>query len=138
MAGSHKCTIPPPCNSMEAYLLLEAAQSDHQICLMCKDLACEVIHCNTIALQLNHIPLERSEKALQVADEFIGHVHVTIRQSGQSAALEYAMHETQSTDQSFGKLSFFFLQLCHNKVVRRSGVLVRSQCRVRLGYLMYC
>ena len=44
--------IPPPCNSMEAYLLLEAARSDRQICLMCKDLACEVIHCNTIALQV--------------------------------------------------------------------------------------
>ena len=82
---------------MEAYLLLEAARSDHQICLMHKDLAREVIHRNTIALQLNHILLEWSEKALQAADEFIGRVRVTIRQSGQSAALEYAMHETQST-----------------------------------------
>ena len=122
---------------MEAYLLLEAARSDRQICLMRKDLAREVIHRNTIALQLNRILLERSEKALQAADEFIGRVRVTIRQSGQSAALEYAMRETQSTYRSFGKLSFFFLQLCLNKVVRRSGVLVRSRCHVRLGYLMY-
>ena len=122
---------------MEAYLLLEAARSDCQICLMRKDLAREVIHRNTIALQLNCILLERSEKALQAADEFIGRVHVTIRQSSQSAALEYAMRETQPTYQNFGKLSFFFLQLCLNKVVCRSGVLVRSRCRVRLGYLMY-
>ena len=59
---------------MEAYLLLEAAQSDHQISLMRKDLAYEIVHRNTIALQLNHIILERAETDLHAADEFVGHV----------------------------------------------------------------
>lgn len=73
---------------------MEATQSDHQISLMRKDLAHEIIHRKTITLQLNRILLERAEKALQTADEFVGHVHMTIRQSSQLAALEYAMHET--------------------------------------------
>ncbi|KAI5996642.1 hypothetical protein EDC04DRAFT_2979373 [Pisolithus marmoratus] len=52
------CIIPPPCDSMEAYLLLEVARSDRQISLKWKDLAYEIVHHNTITLQLNHIFLE--------------------------------------------------------------------------------
>ena len=50
---------------MEAYLLLEAAQSDRQISLMRKKLAYEIIHRNTIALQLNRIVLEKAKEDFQ-------------------------------------------------------------------------
>ncbi|KAI5985783.1 hypothetical protein EDD15DRAFT_2373878 [Pisolithus albus] len=52
--------VPPPCDSMEAYLLLEVARSDRQISLKQKDLAYEIVHCNTVALQLNRIVLTYS------------------------------------------------------------------------------
>ncbi|KAI5985186.1 hypothetical protein EDD15DRAFT_2374470 [Pisolithus albus] len=74
------CIVPPPCNSMEAYLLLEVARSDHQISLKRKDLAYEIVHCNTVALQLNRIFLERAERDL--------------RASGHSVASMYAMRES--------------------------------------------
>ena len=45
--------VPPPRSSMEAYLLLEVAQSEKVISRMRKDLACKIVHCNTITLQLN-------------------------------------------------------------------------------------
>ncbi|KIK24166.1 hypothetical protein PISMIDRAFT_99034 [Pisolithus microcarpus 441] len=84
------CIIPPPCNSMEAYLLLEVAQSDHQISLKWKDLTYEIVDCSLqyITLQLNHIFLEWVERDLHVADEHVGHVGPTIRQSGHSSQLQ--------------------------------------------------
>jgi len=85
--------VPPPCNSMEACLLLEAARSEHQISLMRKDLAYEIVHRNTITLQLNRLVLERAEKNLRAADELVGHVRLTIRQHGYSTADEYVMRE---------------------------------------------
>ena len=97
---------------MEAYLLLEAARSDRQISLMRKDLAYEIVHRNTIALQLNRIILERVETDLHAADEFVGHVRLTIRQSGHSAAVEYAMRESWPRCSPAGEfciLSFHFL-----------------------------
>ncbi|KAF8547351.1 hypothetical protein OG21DRAFT_1490303 [Imleria badia] len=45
--------IPSPHSSTEAYLLLEAAQSDRTILHMRKDLAYEIVHHNSITLQLN-------------------------------------------------------------------------------------
>ena len=66
--------VPPPCSNMEAYLLLEAARSDRQISLMRKNLAYEIIHRNTITLQLNHIVLEKAEEDFQRAEELIGQV----------------------------------------------------------------
>ncbi|KAI6001900.1 hypothetical protein EDD15DRAFT_2361262 [Pisolithus albus] len=88
------CIVPPPCNSMEAYLLLEVARSDRQISLKRKDLAYEIVHRNTVALQLNRIFLERAERDLRAVDEHVGHVRLTIRQSGHSAASMYAMRES--------------------------------------------
>ena len=58
---------------------------------MQKDLAYEIVHHNTIALQLNHIVLERTERDLHTADELIGHIRLTIRQTGHSAVFEHAM-----------------------------------------------
>ncbi|KAI6035964.1 hypothetical protein BKA83DRAFT_4119919 [Pisolithus microcarpus] len=66
----------------EAYLLLEVTRSDCQISLKQKDLAYEIVHCNTITLQLNCIVLEWAERDLHMVDECISHVHLTIRQSG--------------------------------------------------------
>ncbi|KAI5983253.1 hypothetical protein EDD15DRAFT_2202242 [Pisolithus albus] len=86
--------VPPPCDSMEAYLLLEVARSDRQISLKRKDLAYEIVHHNTVALQLNRIVLERAERDLCTADERIGHVRLIIRQSGHSAASVYEMRES--------------------------------------------
>ena len=76
---------------MEAYLLLEAAQSDRQISLMWKDLTYEIMHRNTIALQFNWIMLEQAERDLHAADELVGCVCLTIRESGHSPMSEYAM-----------------------------------------------
>ncbi|KAI6011059.1 hypothetical protein EDC04DRAFT_2610071 [Pisolithus marmoratus] len=91
--------------SMEAYLLLEVARSDHQISLKWKDLAYEIVHHNTITLQLNHIFLEQVERDLHMVDEHVGHICLTIRQSGHSAAPVYAMreswpHGSEARDQS--------------------------------------
>ena len=58
---------------------------------MWKDLTYEIVHRNAIALQLNRIMLERAEKDLHAADELISHVRLTIRQTGQLVAFEYAM-----------------------------------------------
>ena len=79
---------------MEAYLHLEAARSNQQISLMQKNLAYEIIHRNTIALQLNQIMLEKAEEDLQQADELIGQVRLTVRQSGHSVTSENAMKES--------------------------------------------
>ncbi|KIK17990.1 hypothetical protein PISMIDRAFT_110360, partial [Pisolithus microcarpus 441] len=103
--------VPPPCSSMEAYLLLEVTRSDCQILLKQKDLAYEIIHCNTIALQLNCIVLEWAERDLHMVDEHISHVHLTIRQSGHPVAPVYAMQESWPCSPENGK-SFVFQALC--------------------------
>ena len=76
---------------------------------MRKDLTYEIIHRNTIALQLNRIMLERAEKDLHAADKLVGHVHLTIRQSGHSTAFEYAMQESWPCCPSSFSKSFLFL-----------------------------
>jgi hypothetical protein len=78
---------------MEAYLLLEAARSDQAISRIQKDLACEIIHRNTITLQLNRIVLEKAQNDSRAADEFVGHVRLCVRESGFSTAQEQAMRE---------------------------------------------
>lgn len=78
---------------MEAYLLLEAARSNRQISRMRTDLAVEIVHRNTIALQFNRLVLERAQNDLRAADELVGYVRLSIRQSGHSAASQYAMQE---------------------------------------------
>ena len=79
---------------------------------MRKDLAYEIVHHNAIALQLNRIMLERAEKDLHAADELIGHVRLTIRQTGQSAAFEYAMREPWLCRSQTGMFFFFFFCFC--------------------------
>jgi hypothetical protein len=63
---------------MEAYLLLEAARSDSAISRMWKDLTYEIIHRNTITLQLNRLFFDNSQNDLHAADEFIGHVRLSL------------------------------------------------------------
>ena len=99
---------------MEAYLLLEVAQSNRQISLMRKDLTYEIVHHNTIALQLNRIMLERMERDLHAADELVGHVHLTIRQTGHSAAFKHAMQESWPCHSQTGKFLFLSLALNYN------------------------
>jgi hypothetical protein len=78
-SGSHLgFVIPPPHSSTEAYLLLEAAQSDSTISRMRKDLAHEIIHRNTITLQLNRLFFDNSQNDLCAADEFVGHVRLSL------------------------------------------------------------
>ncbi|KAF9228182.1 hypothetical protein BS17DRAFT_763730 [Gyrodon lividus] len=79
---------------MEACLLLQAAQSDQLIAHMQKELAFEIVHHNTIALQLNHLTLERAQDNLHAADKLVGHVRLTIRKSGYSATFQYVMQES--------------------------------------------
>lgn len=80
---------------MEAYLLLEAARSDRAISMMRNDLANEIVHRNTIALQLNRLLLENAQNDLRAADEVVGHVRLTIRQSGHSIVREHAIREPE-------------------------------------------
>ncbi|KAN0074460.1 hypothetical protein V8E55_011872 [Tylopilus felleus] len=89
--------VPPPCSSMEAYLLLEAAQSDRAILHMQKDLTYEIIHRNSITLQLNWLLLENAQNDLHTAYELVGHVHLSIRQCGYSAAHEHTTREVYSS-----------------------------------------
>ena len=94
---------------MEAYLLLEAARSDRTISCMWKDLTYEIIHRNTLTLQLNRLFFENSENDLRAANELVGHVRVTIRQNGYSAVREHAIQEVYSPSfhRSRGKHHFF-------------------------------
>ena len=81
---------------------------------MRKDLAYKIVHRNTIALQLNHIVLERMERDLHTADELIGHVRLTIRQTGHSAVFEHAMRESWPCRSQTGKFLFLSLALNYN------------------------
>jgi len=69
----------------------------------------EIVYHNTIALYLNRIMLERAETDLHAADELIGHVRLTIRQSGHSAVVEYAMQESWLRCPQASKVSYFKL-----------------------------
>ncbi|KAF8545833.1 hypothetical protein OG21DRAFT_1491870 [Imleria badia] len=98
--------VPSPRSSTEAYLLLEAAQSGRAISHMRKDLAYEIIHRNSITLQLNQLLLENAQNDVHDADELIGHVRLSIRQYGYSAAHEHATREVYSSHhRSSGKFS---------------------------------
>ena len=85
--------IPPSHTSMEAYLLLESAWSDQVISRMCEDLTHEIVHHNTIILQLNQLVLENAWNNSQAVDEFVGHIHLSIRQSGLLVIHEQAIWE---------------------------------------------
>ena len=78
---------------MEAYLLLESARSDQVISHMREDLAHEIVHRNIIVLQLNWLVLENAQNDSQAADKFVGHVRLSIRQSGHSVVHEQAIRE---------------------------------------------
>ena len=91
---------------MEAYLLLEVARSEKVISRMRKDLACEIVHRNTITLQLNRLFLENAQNDLYGADELVGHVRLSIRQSGYSAVREHTIREVYP--QRRGSKGFFF------------------------------
>ena len=60
---------------------------------MRKNLAYEIIHRNTIALQLNRIVLEKAEEDFQRAEELIGQVRLTVRQSRHSTTFENFIKE---------------------------------------------
>ena len=63
---------------------------------MRKNLAHEIVHRNTITLQLNRIMLEKAEEDVLQAEELIGRVRLIVRQCGHSAAQRYAMKEPWS------------------------------------------
>ena len=89
-------SIPRPCNSREAYLLLEGACADRHILLARKTLAHQIIHRNTLALQSNHMFLERTWNDLLAVDKFLARVRLMIRKNGQTTASEYAMQQDYS------------------------------------------
>ena len=76
---------------MEAYLLLESAQSDRVISRMREDLVHKIVHCNIIVLQLNWLILKNAQNDSRAADKFVGHVRLSIRQSGHSVVHEQAI-----------------------------------------------
>ena len=86
-----QCAIPYPRSAREANLLLEAARADQTILLTHKKLTHQIIHRNILVLQYNRILLERTQDDLHAVDQFVGHVRLMIRRSGQTAAaFEYA------------------------------------------------
>ncbi|KAI6004678.1 hypothetical protein EDD15DRAFT_2191481 [Pisolithus albus] len=89
-------TVPSPRCSREAYLLLEVAKADQRIFLAREALALQIVQRNTLVLQYNRMTLERAQKDIRTADQFIGHVRLTIRGSGHTPAFEYAMQEDHS------------------------------------------
>ncbi|KAG6373552.1 hypothetical protein JVT61DRAFT_6195 [Boletus reticuloceps] len=59
-------------------------------------LACEIIHWNTITLQLNRLFFENTQNDLRAADESVGHVRLSIQQNGFSAVCEHVIQEVHS------------------------------------------
>ncbi|KAI6097818.1 hypothetical protein F5141DRAFT_1067058 [Pisolithus sp. B1] len=89
-------TVPSPCSSREAYLLLEVAKADRCIFLARKALALQIIQRNMLVLRYNCMMLERAQKDICTADQFIRHVWLTIWQSGHTPVFKYAMQEDHS------------------------------------------
>ncbi|KAI6013172.1 hypothetical protein PISMIDRAFT_100583, partial [Pisolithus microcarpus 441] len=50
-------------------------------------------HLNIAPSLYNHMTLERAQKDICTADQFIGHIQLTIQGSGHTPAFEYAMQE---------------------------------------------
>ncbi|KAF8546448.1 hypothetical protein OG21DRAFT_1527823 [Imleria badia] len=73
--------VLPPGNSAEAHLLLEAAHTDWEVQLTCRNLVLQIVHRNTLMLQYNHLLLDKAQEDLWTTDRFIGHVHFVIRKS---------------------------------------------------------
>ncbi|KAI6001511.1 hypothetical protein EDC04DRAFT_2908687 [Pisolithus marmoratus] len=70
--------VPPPNNSTEVYLLPEVVCTDQQVQLTQKNLALQIIHCNTLTLQYNHL---------------VGHVQFIIQESGIPVAFDNAYQD---------------------------------------------
>ncbi|KIM61925.1 hypothetical protein SCLCIDRAFT_120639, partial [Scleroderma citrinum Foug A] len=83
--------VPPPSSTIEAYLLLETAHADRQVWVTRQALAHQIIHRNTLTLQYNRLMLEKAQGMLHTADQFVGKVCTTVRQSGVTATFEHAM-----------------------------------------------
>ncbi|KIJ16553.1 hypothetical protein PAXINDRAFT_11003 [Paxillus involutus ATCC 200175] len=75
-------TIPAPDDLVEAHLLLETARSDHQIRLIEKTLADQLVHCDALRLQYSRLQVEEAELNLSAAELHIGRVHMVVRWSG--------------------------------------------------------
>jgi hypothetical protein len=71
--------VPSPRSAREAYLLLEAARANSHISHSHEILTCQIVHCNTLILQYNHMALERAQNDLRPADRLIGHVWLVIQ-----------------------------------------------------------
>ncbi|KAF8432101.1 hypothetical protein L210DRAFT_865044, partial [Boletus edulis BED1] len=100
-------TFPFPCNSREAYLLLETAHTDRRILLAHKTLAHQIIYHNTLVLQYNRMVLDKTVDDLHAAEMYIGHVRLMIREGGQTVAFEYTMQQDYSACLSGNVLSAF-------------------------------
>ena len=83
-------------SSREAYLLLQVVWVDHDILLAWSTLAHQIIHHNALILQYNCMVLEWVQDNLWATDQFIGHICLMIRKSGETAAFECAMQEDYS------------------------------------------
>jgi hypothetical protein len=113
---------------VEAYLLLEAARADREICLKQQNLVHEIIHRNIITLQLNRLRLEKAQHDLDTADEFIGYVRRTIRGNGCPPS-EYAMRGDY-TDSELKSRKFVFVAAVYH-IPHRS--ISRTECFVPSG-----
>lgn len=57
--------VPILKDTAEAYLLLEAAHADRQVHLTRRELALQIVHCNTLALQYNRMLLKHKRICVQ-------------------------------------------------------------------------
>ena len=63
---------------------------------MQKDLTHKIIHRNTITLQLNWIFFDNSQNDLCAVDEFVGHIHLSLQQSGYLTVCKHTIQEAHS------------------------------------------
>lgn len=127
--------VPPPENSAEAHLLLETARADREVHLTRRNLALQIVHRNTLALQYNRLLLDRAQEGLRTADRFIGHVRFVIRKSGLPVTVEYTMQGDSSMHGTlrypgFICLAWYFKLTCTSLTIRQSNTRQSS----RLGF----
>ncbi|KIJ11429.1 hypothetical protein PAXINDRAFT_15724 [Paxillus involutus ATCC 200175] len=79
---SSTSTIPAPDDLVGAHLLLETACSDHQICLIEKTLADQLVCRDVLRLQYSRLQVEKAELNLSTVELHIGRVHMVVRRSG--------------------------------------------------------
>ncbi|KAI6027889.1 hypothetical protein PISMIDRAFT_18593 [Pisolithus microcarpus 441] len=74
--------ISSPDNLVEAHLLLEMAISNCNIHHIQQSLAEQLVRCDMLQLQYNHLQVEKARSRLATAELHVGWVHMVVRHCG--------------------------------------------------------